>query len=369
MTVSRTLTVAAVALALPALAAPTAQAGSQLTKNSCFWSIDDVHRDLDITTTGVATPNPVGPGGTVTLGQTSASSRLPDDIAENGYDLGLLKKGDNDIPATIWMALRSDTTPAETRVVSATVTARTTITTDAQEYFVSATPMNVTVPMADTTWTAPGAGQTLRLAQADGGTLPPLPIGPGGATRQPRGSIVIQAALSNATRLTLDCQPGASTTGGAGITPAAASPFESVAVPAAGQPTPPPLLAPPTPVAPAPAPKPVIRGGLVKASRNRLVAPLSLGCTALPGACFGRVELRSVARQRVGSAAPRMVTLARGTYSVPSGGRRTLRIQLTDTGRALLRRKPGLTARLRLFSQDSTTPGVATVSSIVAFRR
>jgi len=355
-------------LLLPTLlvAAPPAAAGAGTTKNSCFWTVDDFYRDLDIGLSGTGTPSPAAPSGGITLGATTASSRLPDYIAENGYDLGLLKKGDNDIPATIWLSMRSST--GEIRTVSATVTVRTTITTDAQEYFVSATPMNVTVPMQDTSWTAPASG-ALVLSQAPAGTLPPLPIGADGAARQPKGSIVIQAALSNRTRLTLDCQPGTSLNGGTAVAPATAAAFESIAVATTDAPAPPPTAAPAMPAAPRVVAKPVIRGGLLKASRNRLFAPASIGCTPADGACFGRVEVRSVAKQTLGDGPPAIAVLARGTYSVPSGGRRTLRFTLTDAGRALLRRKPGLTARLRLFAQDTPTPSVATVSSIVAFRR
>ena len=92
-----------------ALAAP-AHAGTLTTQNSCRWSLDNVWRHLNIDLTGVGTPNPVAPGSGLNLTQASVHARLPDYLAKFGYELGILKAGDNEIKAKVWLALQGSGT-------------------------------------------------------------------------------------------------------------------------------------------------------------------------------------------------------------------------------------------------------------------
>ncbi|WP_354699365.1 hypothetical protein DSM112329_05079 [Paraconexibacter sp. AEG42_29] len=350
------------ALAFAALASTPAGAATVATPNSCKWSIDDVYRDLDVTLSGTVAPSPLVPGAPAALSATSARARIPDYIASSGYNTGLLKAGANSIPSTVWLSVGSG---AETRVVSATVTVTTTITVDAEQNFVSATPMDVTVPLADTSWTAPQAG-ALALAQAAAGTLPRLPIGTNNALRQPLGSVVIQAALSNDVRIVLDCQPGRSRPGG--VTVAAAAPFESVpvATPDPGSPpvVQPPVTTPPVVTPPAlAAPKPTLFSRSLRLRRNAI--NVLVGCGKGAGACFGTVELRTAVKQRVGRRLV-YVTVARGSYATGAGARRTLELTPTAAGRALMKRKASVAVRVQLLPRD--TPKVAAVSRKVPLR-
>src|ERR1700752_4576061 len=88
-------------------AAPPASAATVTTQNSCRWSYDNLWRHLDIDVSGVATPNPVAPGSGVTLTQASVHARLPDYLAEYGHGFGILRAGDNEIQAKVWVAIEA----------------------------------------------------------------------------------------------------------------------------------------------------------------------------------------------------------------------------------------------------------------------
>src|ERR1700754_301517 len=96
---------AALVASLVLVPATPASAGTLTTPNACRWSFDGLWRNLDLDLTGAATPNPVAPGFGTALTGASVHARLPDWVAEYGFNLGLLKEGDNDVPASVWVAL------------------------------------------------------------------------------------------------------------------------------------------------------------------------------------------------------------------------------------------------------------------------
>ncbi|WP_354700062.1 hypothetical protein DSM112329_00324 [Paraconexibacter sp. AEG42_29] len=347
---SLVLAVAALALG-GAVAATPASAGSLSTANTCRWSIDDYYRDLPIELAGSAAPAPVAPGRQATLSSATVRSRLPDWVPEYGFNLGLLHEGRNDIAATVWVAT-AGTGTAAARVSTATVTAATTITLDAQGN-PKGTPLDVAVPLPDSLWTAPGGG-TLAFAQAGPGTLPRLPLGPGGRLQQPGGSVVIQAALDKDVKITLDCHPGVSRQRGTTFDTVAAGAFESLVVqePVVGQPAP--LPVPPGPTS-APAGATVPAASVLSTAlrvRGRTDVPVAVACGPGTGACFGTVELRTVAPQRIGRRVATRV-VGRATFALPAGRRRSLELALTDEARILLRRRPSVAVRVRLVRRDA----------------
>jgi hypothetical protein len=324
----------ALAIAIFALAACAAPAQAAVTDNSCRWSLDNRWRNQPVDLVAAPTPNPVAPGGAVTLGGTALNARLPDFIASVGYNTGLFKAGRNDVPFTIWVAIKAGET---TQVVNANATTSTTVTADDQGNFVSATPLVATVQLPPTTWIAPPAG-ALAFAQAGPGTLPRLPVGRADAVVQPLGSIVVQATLppddnpsTDDVKIVLDCQPGTSLADESGVTPGGAATFATALVQAGASPG---ALA---------AQIRSVSGAVVRRGKRKpkVAMTLRLACPAGAGACSGRATVRAARPVQVGGFLGRLV-LARRDYSIRAGRRQALSLRLTDAGRALL------TSRARL---------------------
>lgn len=221
---------AVVACAAAAGAAQPAAAAQQTTSNACQYSYDGYWRDMDVTLGGAAGVAVAQPGQQVTLGGQSVAATLPDWLAQYGYSFGLLEAGYNEIPVTVWVAVRGVNTAERVQVQQVDTVATTTIATGPGGLFASATPIAYSVPsLADTDWTATGGDVSFQ--QAPSGSMPPLPVGTGGAPRTPRGSVYILARLGDA-QLGLDCLPGGFVGGGGNFSEIAAEPFAFVDVPA-----------------------------------------------------------------------------------------------------------------------------------------
>ncbi len=219
---------AVVALATAAGAAQPASAATQTTGNACQYGYDGYWRDMDVTLGGSASVPAAQPGQQVALTGQSVAAALPDWLAQYGYSFGLLEAGYNEIPVTVWVAVRGVNTAERVQVQQVDTVATTTITTGPGGLFASATPIAYSVPsLADTDWTATGGDVSFH--QAASGSMPPLPVGTGGAPRTPRGSVYILARLGDA-QLGLDCLPGGFVGGGGNFSELAAASFASVDV-------------------------------------------------------------------------------------------------------------------------------------------
>lgn len=235
---------AAALTVLAAVAAgPTAaEAASEVTPNACLYSWDNYYRDLDITLTGSATPNPLPPGEAVTL-TASLSGTMPVWLPTYGYNLDLLTVGENRIPTTMLVAIEGVGSVEQVQVVKVSFDALTTVTDPdgtPRTNDEGGTPPIVDVQLDPTTWTS--AGGPIELRQASGATLTSQPdLGPDGGPVTPEGSIYISSSLSPELRFNLDCQPGEQVAADRGetYTAAQAKPFETVTVaePAAEVPT------------------------------------------------------------------------------------------------------------------------------------
>ena len=189
--------------------------------NSCQYNYDSYYRNMDITVDGTPsiTPSPprypaptgtqVDPGQTIHLDGAPIRVSLPSNLPRFGLSAGLLDPGHNTIQAKVWVAVAATNTSQKVQVQGPfIVTATTFIETDpTTEAYVSDTGFTYANPtLADSNWTA--VGGDVAFSQAGPGTLPPLPIGPGGALRTPDGSVVIQTTLTGNVSFYMDCQPG-----------------------------------------------------------------------------------------------------------------------------------------------------------------
>jgi hypothetical protein len=213
---------AAALLALPSIAsaAPTTNT------NSCQYYYDSLWRDMDVSMDGVVS---AGAGAAMTVASPTVNVSLPEWLVKYGFDFGILKGGYNEIPVEVWFATRGTNTTEGTRILNFETLANTDITASG-DIFVDATPIEYNVPaLPAQTWTRRGG--PVQLRQAGGGSLPPLPIGPGGRLQQPKGSLVISAHIGPVT-ITLDCMPGRSIGQGSDFVEATPAPFGVVDAPA-----------------------------------------------------------------------------------------------------------------------------------------
>ncbi|HWK30133.1 MAG TPA: hypothetical protein VNS09_26425 [Solirubrobacter sp.] len=308
----RWITLTLLALLLPV---SPAFAGTATTPNVCQYSVYRGYWfDHAIDLSGTASPASAAPGSGVTLTGAAAHARLPDWVAEYATNLGIFKAGDNAVPAKVWLALAGDGSAQGVQVVSAETVAHTVVTVGADGAYQSSTPFDVTLPLPDTAWTAPGADGTLTWRQAPAGSLPAVQAG--AATVTPRGSVLILAQLGNGLSTTIDCLPGTEAPGRTAYNALAAPPFESIPVQAGAT------------ALPAPAVRtPLVKLRTTKLKRTGKRVAVAVACAA--AACKGKVTLRWS-----GGAAARTAS-----YSLAAGARKTLRLTLSAKARRTLKRK------------------------------
>lgn len=325
-------------LAAAAMAAP-APAAQTVAQNACYYSLDGFWRNLDVRVAGTASPVYVPPGAGFRLTGTAAAAAFPGWIAEYGFNLGFLQGSPtgakNTVPAEVWVAVAGRGSAQGVQVVRSAVNAETTITTDATgEIFTSATPLSVTVPFGDTTWTAPtAAGAPVTFEQAPAGTLPSIAGVNGGAAVVPRGSLFIRAALSKGTIFDLDCQPGRGSADGTAFSTGPVSPFEIAYVDPNAAPT-------GVEAAPLASPPIVLRSTTLRPNKGRTSAPLKVrnsGSTA----ATGQIKVTTVSKQRLRKGGPKRTLVVQdwADYTVPADGAKTLRVKLSKSLRTVLKGK------------------------------
>lgn len=297
--------------------------------NACLYSIDGFWRNQSLNFAGAASPAAVPPGGGFALTGATAGADLPAWIPQYGYNFGILKAGENQIPTTVWVALGigNGTGGPQVRRVSATAT--TTITVDGNAAFVSATPISVTVPLPDSFWSAGTTGAST-IAEAAPGGLGTVTTA-AGETVAPRGSVFIEATLPGGLSFRLDCQPGTAGADGTTFTPAAAAALATAAIDGS---------APTSGIARSVA----LPAKPLRLKGRRVAVPVR--CTATT-TCRGIVRLFTAKRLRVGAGgAPGVVKIAQARYVVLPGRSRTLSIALTAPGRTLMANRDAVAVRV-----------------------
>ena len=102
MTLRRRLALAVLASAAFAVfVLPASPASAVSVDNACRNSVTANNSQIGVDTTADDSPDPVVPGGTVTLDNLTQTANVPGAIFVAGYNLGLLVVGSNTIPATV----------------------------------------------------------------------------------------------------------------------------------------------------------------------------------------------------------------------------------------------------------------------------
>lgn len=229
-TLLRAAAVAATAgLLLGAAGTSTAAAASRTVVNACQYSYDSYWRDMPVTLTGTPSVAVAQPGQRVRLTGQVFDVTLPDWLAEYGYNFGLLQAGENRLPTEVWVAVRATNTVEGVQWQRVETVATTIITVTSSGSFDEATPFTYDAPrLTDTDWTAKGG--PIAFSQARAGSLPALPVAPGGADRPVRGSVYLHVDLGGIF-LGLDCAPGGFIADGSNFSERIAPPFATVDVP------------------------------------------------------------------------------------------------------------------------------------------
>lgn len=268
-------------------------AGTAATPNACLYSYDSIWRDVAVSFTGAATPNPATAGAQITLSGATVTAAVPAGLIEYAYNsLGMLATGVNTFPVQVWVALRATNTAAPVQVVQLSADATTTISGSAPD--ATATPLTFTASIPTTTWTATGGD--VAISQAGLGSLGTLAgAGIGGATVTPTGSVYVATRIGDTgPQLRLDCLSGQQATV-PGSNPLQftyaelpAPAFDAVTVPGGGTEEPP----------PGPSPTFECASNLgAFAGREVLPLDLTLETTAAPQASNGQVTLRALELQ------------------------------------------------------------------------
>ena len=149
----RLKSIAVLLASLVLIPAAPASAGTITTQNSCLVSMDGVWHHVNMTFSGTGSPSPVAPGSGLSLTRATARTTIPHYMIDYAGNLGLLQEGVNEFPSKVWIAVAAPGTTQGVQVVPVDVVARTTTTFSGGAYQ-SATPVDVTVALPDTAWTA-----------------------------------------------------------------------------------------------------------------------------------------------------------------------------------------------------------------------
>jgi hypothetical protein len=322
--------IAVLGASLVLIPAAPASAGTLTTQNSCKWSYDSIWRHLGVDLSGVASPSPVAPGSGVRLTQAAVRAVLPEYLAEIGYNSQILDEGVNEIPAKVWLAVAAPGTPQGTQTFALETVARTTITAPGGDYQ-SSTPIDVTIPVPDSTWTAPTSAIGFR--QAGAGALGRIPAGTNGAQVTALGSAYISASVGSV-RMNIDCQP-ANGEGADPPAPATAGAFETVQIDPGA-----PVVFPAPPAPTAKKPALTLRTSKLKRAGKRV--SVALVCADAP--CKGTVS----AKYAGGTAAKSV------KYTLAAGARKTYKLTLSAKALKSLKKK-SLLVRVKVTTDGGTT--------------
>jgi hypothetical protein len=181
---------------------PASPAAAGTVDNACVNSVIVSQASLiPVTLSATASPDPVAPGGTVTLSNINEQLAIPPGVFLTGYNLGLLTSGENKIPITgiTTQIAATNTVEGVQTTNSAETTASTTITDPDGESGTgdeTATPGTVSVTYSDQTWTAASSGPI----EFRENTVTPLAIG--------SSAIDINVLIAGKIKARFGCDPG-----------------------------------------------------------------------------------------------------------------------------------------------------------------
>ena len=208
MTLRRRLALAVLASAAFAVfVLPASPASAVAVDNACRNSVTANNSQISADTSATDSPDPVVPGGTVTLDNLTQTANVPGTIFVAGYNLGLLVEGSNTIPSTVSTFIEGTNTVEGVKQTNFASTTITTVINDPDDApgtgDETATDGTFTVTYDDLTFTASGPdGSTIQFRED---TRYPLVASPAGSEV---GGIVIRAVVGGVFNVRFACSPG-----------------------------------------------------------------------------------------------------------------------------------------------------------------
>lgn len=219
------LSVGALSGAVAVLAMPPALAAAISQSNGCFSPITSSWSTFAVPIVGVPSVSSVAAGGSFTLTQTKVTVIVDSAIIQAGYSAGVVSAGANTVASTVKLTLVGSNTSQGTQTVTGTANVGFTVTDDGSGTItVTPNPVTATVDLADSTWTATGAGTVVigeAATQPASLTAPTLP-------ERNTAPLQILNRVNNAINANFYCYPGAGGTGA--LAPGAAATVASVSV-------------------------------------------------------------------------------------------------------------------------------------------
>ena len=200
----RTALLGAFAVVASVFLLPASPASAATFDNACVNSLIPTQASLiPVTMTADASPNPVSPGGTVTLSNIHQDLAIPPAVFVAGYNAGVLTTGTNVVPVTnIHSVIAGTNTVEGTQTTNNVATTATTTITDPDGTRGTgdeiATPGTVSATYADETWTAGGSPGTINFREFT--TTPPVTTSTGGVN--------ITAVVAGIITVHFGCDPG-----------------------------------------------------------------------------------------------------------------------------------------------------------------
>jgi hypothetical protein len=221
-----------------------ASAGTSTNNNACFTGATATYSNVDITMSGNASPDPATFGtDTITLTDTTVTASFSASLFLAGYRLFILQNGANnvtaDVTATVVGANTVEGTFQQTQTTTQVVTINDPTPANRSSGDESALPLDVTLTLADSTWT-PASGGTVDFKQgsfsvaAQVGVIPVTlgPCNPGTATGcDGTGSNCTSYAPADPTPFEVVTISGGSTTTAAPTTTGASTTTTTTAAP------------------------------------------------------------------------------------------------------------------------------------------
>ena len=185
---------------------PASPASALDVSNACRNSVTANNSQIGVDTTADDSPDPVVPGGTVTLDNLTQTANVPGAIFVAGYNLGLLTVGQNTIPATVSTFIEGTNTVEGVQQTNFVATSISTTISDPDGTpstgDETATDGSFTVVYNDLTFTASGPdGSTIEFRED---TRTPLSV----ATGAEVGGIIIRAVIGGFLSVRFACSPG-----------------------------------------------------------------------------------------------------------------------------------------------------------------